>query len=481
MKDDKQFNGESTIFTAPKKHNDSPKKKSKKWLVLLCSALGLAVVAGAVFGVIKLIPEKKEDKAQIDQTVTAVKVNEDSITSVKISESGDTSELYKAEGTTLWYLKGIEQEKISTDKTKEYITAISKITAHSVEGGDDAAYGVDNPRFRVDVASAEGDYTILIGNEYGDGTYIKIEGEKTAFYSVDSDTSSALCKGALAFASIENYAPVEFESDVSAYRDPGGALISFDTLTVSGEKMGGSFVFAPSADEHTKERAPYVIKSQNNVSAGNIDPLVKMFTDTVSVIGAYSYTADEQSIKAVGLDKPDYELYLRIGNECKWYKIKQVDDEHSAVITDAMNMVRKCTTKYLAINEFSTSEIHYNRLLPYSLNGLSYFAVASGDYNAEFSVTDNEGNTVVTKGGNEISDFANFFTTLSDIKPSGYNDSIDVSNPETVLTLKFTNGKTVKLSFKKGSGTKYNFATETQKGEITAAAYNKFMKLLKAF
>lgn len=484
MSEEKFDNTESTVFSAPAEHNDKGNKdgKSHRTRIAVISIVCVLLLVGIIFAVVKFIPDKKEKTAK-DNTVKITEIDVSAVDTVSVTGKEESYGLYKKEvdGETKWYVTGMPEEKTGTDQTKNFVNALCALSGTKLTGEDnDTVYGFSEPRFIIEIKSADGVLaTLTVGNDAGEITYLKSHGKVSGNFSLTSETATSICKTRLNLANKDSYTPAEFTTDVSAYKDEGGALLSFDSLSLSGGKYEGtSFVFVPNTDELIKETVPYLVSAPVKTYASNVDSVLKLFTDSLSVEGVYSLNAGEEDLKNFGLDNPTIEVKLSVAGETKWFKIAQMDDTYCAVVSDNVDMVRKVKSSYILCFDYSTKDYYYPSLTPYTLDNLTAFTVAAPEGNFNFSVTTTDGKSTVTKDGAEMKTFSNFYEMFKGTAFSKTGTDSQYGQTESTFTLTLTDGRTVALNFSKGEGTKYNVKIGDFYGQITSSSYKKLIKML---
>lgn len=484
---------ESTVFTDPLKHNDKVRSPHRRRLTAVFSAvLAVALVSAGVFAAIKLIPEKEEPESSLYGSISVIEANASSFTSVILKNGEEITNLYPVEdeseegGTSkLWYLEGIDQSKISTSLTASFVSSSASITAmREITEKSAADCGLENPGVQIDVTSDDGiGYSVLLGLDSPDGlgTYLKLS-VSDKIYVVSSDTASALYKSAIDFADTTSFTPAQFTTDVSAYKNEGGALETFDSLTISGKAFGDRVVVTPNPDTQLSENVPYVMVSPESRYAQNVDTVMRLFTDSLSVEGGYSYYINDQTLAQFGLDDPDYYLELKVGSEIKTFKINRIDDTYSAVAADDSTFIKKVTTNYIACIDITKNDMYSGILCGYNLDSVKSFTLTEGSDAYSFDITtDQNGNYTVTSSGKEVNaeSFESFYSTLADVTALDFTTS-ESGSVCAQITVTLNNGGIFNLSLLRGDGTKYSYAINgTVMGRISTSSYNKILNAVK--
>ncbi len=487
---------QSTVFSTPPEHNDYKENVTKKRVLTLVGAvLGVAAAVGCIFAAIKLIPDKKSGTDK-NSEVSVISETASKITGLSVASKDDSAEFYfeKNEETTssetvstnlpstgsdsgesiTWYMKDIEKRKVDSSLIRNFADSAVSLKGVPLESGEDALFGFDDPAYTVAVKTEENEYTVVFGDEMASGgRYMKVSGGADGIYSASADTVKALCKKSIDFASKTAYSQVEFKTDTSEYRNSGGALERFDSLTVSGTRYGGTYKFVMNDNAVTKNSVPYLVVTPQNAYAGNVDTLMKLYTDSLGVEGGYSYTATDSDLKEYGLDDPDYQFVLNIKGEEKTFKISITDSEYCAVLSDDFPMIRKVKIKYLPFKDLKTGDFYYSGLIPFEAKDIKTVSVKCGDISANLTVTADENSAVTVKNGDKtVKDFDTLISAIKGMSPV-YKNGENAENGDCVFVFTLTDGTGFTLSFKKGDGTKYFFTAGDAAGRVTASAYGK--------
>ncbi len=478
--DNKSNSEESTVFSAPEEHNDRKSGKWKKPVSIIIGILIAGILCGSIYAIIKVLPDKKGEETFSAKQI--IKMETSDINDFSITGKQETLEFYSKEenGNTNWYIKGIEEEKIGLIRSRNFVEAICDISGKAVESGDDSAFGFSDSDCIIKINAKDKKYTLTVGNELSNGSYLKVEGEGAGNYIIDSEKAVAIKKSALDFANADSYKIATFKTDVSAYKDEGGALVKYDSLSLSGKKFNETYTFLMNNEESTKETCSEIMVSPEKHYAQNVSPLKELFTDATGVNGAYSFNDTEEDLKQFGLDNPDFVISLTVGSETKWFKFTEMDDTFCSAVSDDFHMVRKVKKEDLPFIAFSGNDYIYSGLLPFGLNYITEFKCESQDVNTTVTLNNENSKTVIRKDGKEVTSFGDFYSSFISIKPTSFKSSEDFNLFDAKITITLSNGKTVPVLFKKGSGTKYSYKYEENSGEITAASFDKFMKDLNS-
>lgn len=346
---------QSTIFTEPEKINDSRESIFKKPAVkAVCILLVLAIAAAASYIVIKVIPDKKDGK-DINSKISATSVSIDSVESVtRITPKGETR-FYREANTSAasssrkynWYIEGIEKEKTEDTAVYNFVKLAAELKGVKQKETKDSVYGFDKSECTVNVSGSEKQYSIILGNQIGKGRYAKITGSFSGVYIIDSSAAEIFLDDEIAFVNITPYSAAKFSTDISAYKNSGGKLERFDTLTVSGKNYPEPMVFTMNGDALMSDTDPYIMISPKNARAVNVENFLILFTGTLGVDGAYSFYDSAEYRSEFGLDDPDITVTLSVGGEEKSFSFKAQEEGLYAAVGGDVDMIRKVKAENL--------------------------------------------------------------------------------------------------------------------------------------
>ncbi len=477
---------ESTVFSAPAEHNDKKGGKKKK-IVIISAALAVLIgIAGILFSVIKFVPDKVEETT-LQESKTAYTIDQNSIKGVTFKLSDDEFSLYPQEDSDgiSWLIEGLDAEKIDLNTTDYFLSTIASLSvSDELKESDESAFGFDTPYAQISVLTDnEKDFELTVGNSEQNGkTYVKLSGANSGTYIVSNETAKILKRTKIDYASTRAYPAVKFQNDVSQYRDVGGALISFDKITASGSFFGDTIVIEKSSDPLLSD-APYVLTSPKEYYANNVDTLLTLFSQSLSVSGAYCYTKDPEVMKNLGFDDPYAVVTISVSGEEKTYKFVQTEEKSLACVSDDFDMIRKVPLTVIPFKDIKSANDFCAPIIePYSLENISSVSVITEDEKFDFTVSNENGNVSVLFNGNPVSDFEKtFYQPFSSIAPASFENLGSINNPILSVVLGLSDGRTVNIAIDRGSGIKYNFSVNGKYfGQITSASYKKIINSAKA-
>ncbi len=501
----------STVFSDPAEHKKSRGAQKKKLLpVIIASVLAVAVLAGGTVAVIKLIPEREEETSSPGiETITVLELDSDDFKSVTVTNENGTFKFYSeeeqpeeddssssdtssTEPDILWYLDGYEKDVINTYSTESIagyaasLSATREVTALSA-----ADCGLEDPEVRADVVKGDGsEYSLLIGDDSPDSTgiYVKLS-TSDKIYIADSSVRDNFTFDALSFASTDSIPGIEVTDDMDDYTDDEGSLISFDTITLSGVNFSEPLVLAPSTDENLSTYAAYMTLAPTKRIAENVDGIFSLFQSGVSVSGAYSFDTSGAERQRLGLDKPDLEAQIKIGDFTQSYSFKQQSDGDYAVWYEGCPLIKKVSASNLAFIDYGTTDYYASWVCLQSINELSNFTLVTPDKTYSFDIVyddseDAEETYVITYEGEKLvaSNFQDFYQECISLSCSDF--TIDDINGEPEVSIIFTYSDTSRektaVEFRKASETKYQYSVDgIQMGKINSSALNRILRLVE--
>lgn len=502
-----EYAGFETVFGDPAEHkNVKPKNNGKKRIVaVVASALAVAVLVGGTLAVIKFIPVKDDGNSSSSSPFEEIKVLEkssDDLSEVKVTNGKGNFRLYsktqEAESdesessskTVSWYLDGVPEDMVSTSSVQSVAQAAASITAsRSINTKTAADCGLDNPVYTVEAVTNDNEaYTVLVGSDSPDGTgvYLKLSGDEN-IYIVDTSAVSVFDFEALDFADTTAFAAADFGTLPDGYADDNGALIKFDSATLTGRNYPNRVKIVPNGDGELSSYLAYIMTEPENRFADHVDGLLSLFASGVSVSGAYAYDVSPASLAKVGLDNPDVVAAMTVNGKTVTYKISVVDDTFCAVITDDSKMIRKVDLSSLAIAKSNVESFYSGWVTMQSINDLTNFTLSCDGTDYSFDIVyddsdDAEETYTITANGKKIKaeNFQNFYQTFVGLQYTDYSVSQLSAQPDATVKMTLKDGTERTVTFTKCSETKYQCTVDgLALGKITSSSYNKIIKNIK--
>lgn len=494
----------STVFSDPTEHKrTAPEKKKNKLLIAIASILAVAIFAGGTVAVIKLIPEREEEEitSPYAEEIEVKAIESDSLSSVTVTNSEGTVKLYsvaeKAEGsdteTVNWYVDGVDTALTSTSTANQFVSAVGNIKAmREITKKTAEDCGLNSPSATAVLTPKEGDaLTITMGAISPDnsGYYCSVS-DSEKIYLVDSSYMEEFKVNALSFASTSAMSAFAVPDGASDYLSDDGTIVTFDKLTVKSSKFPETLHFASNTDEELSQYMGYVVTSPSERIAQNVEYVVEVFKSGVQVSGAYSYDVSQSSIKAFGLDAPDFEATLDIMGKTMTYKFKlQEDGEYAAVCDDSKLISKVAPSSLASFIDLGLTDYYSSWVCLYNISDLSSLNIKVNDKAYNFGITANEDEEaedkyIITLNGEKIDcqSFQNFYQYCVSLSCTDFKIENLTASPEITLDFAFNNGTTPNslVEFTKASDTRYQYSIGgIDMGKTTAASMNKFVKYLE--
>ena len=331
-------NEESTVFSAPSEHSDEKLKspKKRKIMAAVAALLSVLILVGGTVAVIKLIPKREdEDNSSEIQKISVIDFEKEKFDTITVENKNGKFSFYpKAESNdegsesadTKWYVKDLSEEKISTYKTGEIISAAAKIEAiMEITKKSFEDCGFNEPSVKVSVSSKElGDFYILFGLVSPDNSGIYLYSSlDEKIYLVSLDAADSFDFTDVDLANTDSVPSLADNAELGSYFE-NGSLTKLDKLTVSGSK----FMYPIDIINTQDDLFPYKVISpvKRNADSEKITSLLTPFTSGISVSGVYSLSTDTAAQKAFGLYNADFIVSLTLGKQAFTYKFALQSD-----------------------------------------------------------------------------------------------------------------------------------------------------------
>lgn len=492
----------STIFSDPTVHNQKNKSgKSPRILKILSLVLIVAVIIGGTFAVIKLIPEKEDETTSSDNKITVLDYTTDDIKEITVSNKNGSFNIYskvvEAKGEedvteTFWYLKGYDSDLTDSAVLESVVSdAVSFDAIRTIESKSDNECGLDKPLVVVNIKDNDGKEKIVkIGNKSPDnsGVYLKVSG-KDDTYIVGKMLDEELTFTDLDFASTEAQSPIKLDDKYDDYLSDD-TIISFDTITISGNDFANDIVFEPNKDEKLSGFLPYYLTKPMERAANNGDVIMSLFSQGFPVNGAYSYDAEKATLNKFGLNDPDYEVTAKFDDYTYTYKFKkQRDGDYAFVGNDSKN-VKRVSVEDCGFLTYNTYDFYNKTVFIVSIDMISNLKFETVNGNYDFSIS------ASSKGDEETKDyivecngktynatyFKSFYQFLCGLEAMEFD--VEKTSQKPILTMTYSyNDKSLKptvVEFVKINATRYQYYVDgVAMGKIGSSSFNKINKNLE--
>lgn len=495
---------ESTIFSAPEEHTEKVKSPKKKKIIAVISAfLAVCILVGGTLAVIKLIPEKDQNNISSNSNeISVTDFNKDKFDAVTVKNANGEFVFYpktvteesdgKSETFVDWYLKDTAEDKISTSKTSEIMSAAASISATmEITKKTFEECGLGSPYAVVSVNSSSlGDFTLTFGDVSPDNFGIYLHSSiDDKIYLVSQSVADSFAFNAIDLAGTDAILPVSVETKSEDYVDESGGLISFDKFTISGGDYEKPIVIIPISEEDSANVGfAYRVISpvEKYADSTKVTAFFNAFATGITVSGVYSLDTDVAALKQFGLDTPDIVLELKVDKQTFTYKFALQSDGFYALFGDGINTIKKVSASAAEFIGVKESDIYNKTVYIKNISEIKNITFMLSDKTYSFDISENDEGSeekyTVYYGKKLIKseNFQNFymqFVSMSLIDFS-YGNVGDAG-----ITVKITdnNGNVQTLAFYKASATEYYCSLDNKPvGRITSATYNKLLSNIKA-
>jgi len=490
---------ESTIFSAPKEHNDKPKNGSGRIKKIVAAFLSVAVLIGGTFAVIKLIPVIEETVTDNDKSAEVTKLDSDDFEKVTL-QNGDKKLVLvssitegKDSSTVTWTLEGYDATLIDSYYVEQTVSELANITALRKMKNADSDYGFDKPQATA-VFEGRGEtqgFTITVGNESPDtrGFYLKTTLSETV-YLVENTEITELFNDDLHYAVNNNLGGFEQNGDNGDYFSEG-ELTLYDTLIVDGVNFPTTMKIIRNTD------ASYIgfqVISPMNRYAYETKEFLLALGRGITCAGTYSFEKSDAALKKFGLDKPFMTATMTVAKESLTYKIAKVDETYAAVVCDNEPMIRKVALDNLPFIDDDATDYYYKTPIVENIKDVESIVLENGGKTYSFKLwyetvkAENEGEEDedvfhVSTGGKELdgANFKKYYMQLLGISNVDFTTKNISGAYDTVMTFKHNNGtKDTVIGFKKYSEQRWQYyIDDVALGLITSTDYSKLVDYTK--
>ena len=496
----------TTVFSEPEQKNGKRIKTGgikRQMKAVIASAVALALLVGGTVAVVKLIPEKDDSSSSsssLFSDISLVSAQSSDLDSVTVTNSNGkytflsektTSSDSSGTETTVWYIDGIDKSFVSSESIETVVKSAASVTAkRSITEKSEEECGLDAPKYQVDVKSEkDGDYSLYIGSESPDqtGTYVKIS-TMDGIYLVYDSGLLAFDFDILDFANTTKLPAASFTSSISSYCDDSGNLTTFDTLTLSGKRFPNTVVLKPNTDSELSKYLGYIIESENGryANADRVNPIFKLFSEGMTMVGAYAFDESAESLAKYHLNNPDLTITLSVSGEKKQFKVSVLDDTYCAVVGDGTGYIRKVALEDIPVANYTIDDIYSSFVYINTITDMANITVTLDGEKYSFDISENDENSdeecTVLCNGNKItaSYFQNFYQSLIGVTAADYTTQKVSGEPSLTVSYTRHNGETTTIAYNKVSATKYQYSVNgTPTGRVVSSEYNKIVKYVK--
>lgn len=494
----------STIFSNPEEHKEKSKVESaakKRIKAIIAAVLAVAILAGGTFAAIKLIPDPEEPEVNSGlEEIEVLDLKEDEVESVTVKNSKGSFELYVKEKAGFdsssstasynWYLKGYNEKFINTSSVSTVANSALVIKAsREIDKKNESQCGFDKPSLEIEIKPVSGEeFSVLLGSASPDnsGYYLKLS-NSSKIYLVSTIFKDDFEFEALDMAISEAMPGFPMTNVLSEYKDADGNIYKFDNITVTGKNFDKPMVFEMNKDTRISTYIPFLITSPIDRAGGDaINTIYNTYKVGVSVIGAYAFDVEKQTLKKFGLDNPDFKMTMKIGKETFSYSFKLQEDGYYAAVCDSDKFVKKVSPSDASFAEFTPTSFYSSWVCMNPIDDIDKFIFTTPEETYEFTIApqtdeNSDEDYYITCNGKKIDsqNFQNFYGLCAMLNCSEYNvDNLKTNADYTIeFIFKESVGGTNKVEFVKSSETRYECRVDGESiGKLTSAPIKKLVK-----
>ncbi len=494
----------STVFSDPTEHKEIAKKSgSKRVKIAVSLCVAVAVLLGSTIAVIKLIPEKEVAGSSNSDAITVLDYETDEIKEVTVENQNGTFEFYceKEESeaadtseaiiNTYWYIKGYDKEMTDSDLICNVVENVVSVDAiRKITQKTSSECGLEKPLAKAEFTTLENEQeTLLIGAKSPDnsGVYVKL-GDEENIYLVGEALDTSLNFTDLDLASTKAQGPVMLDEKYADYCS-GVAVIKSDFVTVEGVNFNEKMVFAPTDEQEIALFTPYEVVKPMKRTAENVEILFKVFTDGFNTSGAYSYDVKDETVKALGLDKPDYVLSAIFDDYTYSYKFKQQEDGDYAVIGNDSKNIKRVSISDCGFLSYTTTDFYSKSVFVTAIDEISNLTIKTEDKTYSFDIRENPTGDEIDKyiiecDGKTYNStyFQSYYEYLCMLQCIDFTTENVSAQPELTITYTYNdkNSAPTKIDFVKESAVRYQYVIDgVPMGKIGSSDYKKILKNLE--
>lgn len=492
----------STVFSDPTEHKKVEKSKGSNRLKIAVSlVLAVAILVGGTIAVIKLIPERETGQGITNNDIVVLDYEIDQIKEIAVENQNGKFEFYSEKqesnetGTTVtniyWYIKGYDKELTSSNSILNVVESVINIKAiREITGKTAAECGFDKPVAKAELTTSKDEReTVLIGAKSPDnaGVYVKL-GDEEKIYLVGEALDTSLNFTDLDLASTQAQGPVMLDEKYADYCS-GVAVTKSDYITVEGVNFPKKMVFAPTEEADIALFTPYEVVEPMKRTAENAEILFKVFTNGFNVSGAYSYDVKSETVKALGLDKPDYILSAIFDDYTYSYKFKQQEDGEYAVIGNDSKNIKRVSMSDCGFLSYTTTDFYSKSVFVTAIDEISNLTIKTEDKTYSFDISENPMGDEIDKyivkcDGKTYNSlyFQSFYEYLCLLQCIDFTTKNISAQPELTITYTYKDQNTAptKIDFVKESDVRYQYVIDgVPMGKISSSDCKKILKNLE--
>lgn len=460
---------ESTIFSAPSEHRK--KKAAKRGAAtvkkIILSSVSLVLVAAIIALVVVFIPKNEDDVTSsapddIRMMNEALFKEVDRVTLISEEHRVDFSMITAVSNgkeTKQWALSDVDPTLTSYSNIDNTVSNFMeqgysrKISEDKNDGKD---YGFDSPEYQVDFYKKGEEkvyFSLLIGDytPTDSGRYATTTIDDAVYFLRDTGFYH-YTKSKLDFVEPESIPAIAKDESYSDFNFTSGQLILCDKLTLSGKNFGGTYeIISKETDKITVFNNYHIVSpTARPANDDTIGDIVSLFSYGITSAGCYSYSTTEEDLKAVGLDDPDFEVTLKVGDVTSSFKATLQDDGFYAVYYKDNKTIMQVTSTSLTPAAYVKKDLFNDILFIENITGAASVTVESEGEKVKFDISTKYDETSqrdtlssVKVNGKAVttSNFQEYYSHIISIRAQSYEEAdIKGIEPSTTLTIKHNNG-----------------------------------------
>ncbi len=492
----------STIFAAPTVKEDKAKKANKKRTILI-SAVIAVVLAAAITAVALFVPTLNDDTSSTKDTgISLVNYNTDDVEKVSVKNpNGEFSYYSKVENTELdgqsmryvyWHISSVAERLADSDKVQALVFDATALKAVRKMGENNGAYGLENPRYTIEVAPRDNaftGYTIYVGNQSPDknGAYVMLS-ESNEVYLVDNANLEEFAKVPTDFANTKAVEAVTQNKDNAAYFE-NGSLASCDYMILNNPTFSSPLHIVPNDIEGSKTYVYFKIEKPVSRFADHANELLDIAVNGLVGDGVYVFNPTDADIKKYKLDNPEATLEIKIGGDLISLKASKYENEYYALIDQNKEAIYKVYYNSLLFAENSMSH-YFNKFLTMEmLANLSNITISIPNATYSFDITYYEAledgqDFDIMFNGSELNQtaFQNYYQVFLGLDVLDYSTHQIKSDAAYTFKMKHHDKKIPDTELKLYKHTDQRYIATVngeQMGLVSSTAYNKLTSYLE--
>lgn len=503
-----EYAGFETVFGDPAEHRQKkPRGKNRRVVTAVAACLAVALLAGGIFAVIRLIPEKETDDSSAvssSQEISLLKLDEDQINAVTVNnshgsfrllathteESSDESDSTPTV-TTTWSVEGIDASLTSSGSISTIVSNLTDLTAlQQISGRTVEECGLSSPAYSAVIEASDGTYTVTAGAESFDGLgyYTTVSGVE-GIYLVDGSLFAGMDFELLDLADTASLAGVDVSTVSEEYLSDSDTLSTFDSITVTGKNFPQPLVIVPNNDDKLSAYLPYAVSSPEVRLADGVDSLLTVFSSGLSVSGVYALDVKPATLKQFGLDQPYLTISIKVGDVSRAFRISAVQqDGNYAVIADDSVVVKSVSASSLPFVDYTAESFYGKQVYMSSITELSNMVFTTPDFSHSFDIVyddseDAEEEFVISCDGVKLtaSYFQNLYQTFVSLTAADFETvSSDATAALTITLTYVSDGSKKTIAFYPSSATKHLYTVDGKPmGRVGTSELTRFIRQIE--